>query len=257
MKKICHVAALALLLAGCAKEENAPIPGASPCTVTLTLGTVASGSLTKGDDKVADLLDAHSPSGEVYIRLVSTSDNTRVYDAKPGKEIAIIPDTYKVTGAYSPKSVFDCFRGKFYLEPRFSIDTEITVTPDTDTYALPVSWNCFALVRDKTKVARFQVMDKNVSPADITTWTEDEGDLSLVFVHCTSAWEGDMYFRLTAYPADEQNYQPTSWQLVTKAATGSLLVKDGTWYCFTPEGTTAKNGSFSFTFPAWTAGSTE
>lgn len=253
MKKTIFALSLVLCLAGCTKEQNTAVEPTA-CKVHFTLGSVSSGPITKGE--VPDLLAAHAPSGQVTISLVSLNDNSRSYSAVPGEEITIIPDTYKVTGDYIPASCFDCFRGKFYLEPRFSINTQVTISEEETAYSLPVSWDCFALVKDKTKVAKYRVTDKNITPADVTTWTEDEGDLSLVFVTCSSAWEGDMYFQVKAFPVDETNYQPTTWNLVTKATTGAFLVKNGYWYCFNPEGTTAQNGEFSFSYPSWTEGDT-
>ena len=254
MKKSIFALILGVCLLPACTSDITPTE-ANPITVTFTIGTVESGPITKG--AVDNLISATAPTGQVQLRLTSTTDNSRQYTTTPGAYVDIIPDTYRVTAQYIPTSTFDCFRGKFYLEPRFSINTEVLVREGIEAYALVVSWDCFALVMDRTKVDHYTVTNSSIVQAEPTQWNTDQsGELSLVYVHCSSDWEGDMFFRVTAIPVEHSGYNTTSWNLVTKPTNGCLQVRNGYWYCFTPDGTATQSGVFSFNYPSWMEGST-
>lgn len=251
MKRILTLAILAAL-AGCTKTNT---PQAQPCRVTFNLSGITSGAITKGP--VEDLLAAHGPGGTLSLKLTSLADPSRTYTATPGQEVAVIPDTYRVTGEYVPQTALSLFRGALYREPRFGVATQVTITEGVAQYSLAVTWNCFALVKDAAMVDALLIDNNTGTPTEIGAWTEDEGELSLVFVTCSSAWENDYYIRVTATPVDAILYQPTTWKLVTKPTAGCLQVRNGYWYKFTPEETQAQNGSFDFSFPSWTEGGTQ
>ena len=242
--------ALAAILAGCSKMEDGS--NTAPTEVVFTLGGVQSGPMTKS---VADLLTASAPSGTINLRLRSTTDNLREYQVQPGQAVQIIPDTYTVNCQYVPQSCFDCVRGKFYLEPRFSVNTEVTITTTTSTYQLPVIWECFAIVKDDTKVASVQASNSNADPAAVNSWNT-QGGLSLVYAYCASAWDIAMNLQLTTTPVDETRYQATTWRLTTAWVSGCLMVQNGYWYLFTPDGVQAQNGTLALSYPSWTEGIT-
>lgn len=247
-KEIIAILAAAVLI-GCTKDQQPQ----GETTITFAVGGVTSGQMTKS---VTDLLAATLPSGKLALRLKSTTNAMREYTVTAGEAVTIPLDTYQVTGAYTPAASFNCPRGAFYLEPKYSVSSRVEVDGETDTITLPVTWDCFAIIRDNTKVASVLASNASATPQEVTAWAGD-GDLRLVYASCISAWDSSMALQLIVTPADAANYQATSWWLSTTDTAGMLQVRNGYWYEFDPEGVETGTGSLDFDFPAWINGTNQ
>lgn len=247
MRNKTTILALAVLLAvGCAKEN----PTAGEASVTFLVGIQSGEMPTKG---VAEVLAGIVPSGSLQLTIRSTTNSQRVYQVTAGQPATIAIDTYQVTGQYTPAAPFICTRGQIYAEPRFSVSTSVAVDGNEDAIAVPVVWDCFAVVRDCSRVASIQATNANASFEELTAWAGND-DYKVAFVTCTSGWDANYALRLLVTPVDGVNYQPTTFRLVTTPVAGSISVRNGYWYEFSPEGVATRSGSLGLTFPEWTEG---
>lgn len=237
-----------LLVVSCAKEPAQPIE----VPITIQVGSITSGPLTKS---VAALIDATAPSGQVSLRLQSKTNPNRRYTVTPGTTVSVAIDTYTVTGEYVPQAVFSCWRGAFYKEPRYSVSETLSVTADRDTYTIPAAFSSFALIWDKGAVSRYYIWNASGTPEEPTGWVEDDG-LAILYGTCTSGWSRDYPLTILAEPADDVNYEPTTFSLVTASATGCVLVENGKWYQLNPGAVATSSGSLGVTLPDWTEGTT-
>lgn len=249
-KRIVLLALAVAALMGCSKETQAP--AVKMQDITLGLGNIQTGDLsTKG---IPALISASVPSGDITIKLVSTTNANRTYSIKAGQAASVAIDTYTATATYRPTAIYDCWKGYFYAEPCLSVNTSLTIEEGKETYTLPASYDCFALVWDKAMTASYSVWSASGAPeVPSINWVEEEG-LALVYVRCKSAWTASSGLIIYANPADDVNYEMTTYNLVTTSAADCVLVENGKWYTFNPGAVATSSGSLSLTFPEWTAG---
>lgn len=242
MKRILTLAVLALVAAGCSKENITP-----EVNVTFNLGNIITGTMTKS---AADVLEASAPTGPFSIKLTSTTNSRRVYTITAGEEATIAVDTYRAVCDYTPGGAVDVFRGKIYSEPCFTANGTVEVKT-SGTITLAAEYNCWALIIDKTKSSSYQISTAG-SPLTISSWCE-AGDFGVVYVKPVG-WSDTNAAQLVVTPLDDVNFATTSYTLATGTVNGATKVERGKWYVFGPEAVETQSGNIGITLPGWEAG---
>lgn len=119
--KITLLAVLALAM-GCTKM--AP-PGGDAMVVTFQVGGIRTGEIGTKAGSPDAILSATDPTGDLSLKVVSTTNQARKYTAQAGVPIALPADTYQVTGEYIPTAAAQVWHGTAYREPRFSVSSTI------------------------------------------------------------------------------------------------------------------------------------
>lgn len=237
-----------LFLVGCKKE---PIPRSG--NVIINIGGVESGNITKTDaDNVSAILRTTAPSSVPVLTLQSTTNDKRSYEVTPGVPVSLPYDTYSVSGRYTPTKVGETFRGAVYHEPRYNVSATIEVIPDKEEYEVPATYECFALIIDWATTRRYTHVGKDTNVADFTLFS-GSGDLGVAYIFVSSEWN-EMANRITAYPTDEAEHEPTEYRLVTNRNYDGYYIEYGKWYCFAPAAVETESGTLGIKLPEWTSG---
>lgn len=240
----------ALLILGCTRDAR---PDKTQL-VTFNIGNVQTGDIaTKAG--ITALLTASAPAtADVTLTLVSKTNSRRTYKVKPGEAVAVALDTYRAYVWHTPASVGECFHGTIHHTPAFYIDTTLTIEDGVTSYTLPASYDCIALVWDKTTTAAYKVLNTSSTLAEVAwPWVTD-GDLALVYVK-TTGWSVSSPLVVLAQPVDDVGHEATQYKLATAGSSADvLLAEPGKWYTFHPGEVAATSGTLSFSLPEWTAG---
>lgn len=243
MKKTSILAALALIMVACTKAPEEP----QMRSVTFTFGNILNGSMTKGSD---DVLEASAPAGPFILRLTSTTNPNRTYRVNAGEPATIAMDSYRVLCDYYPAGAIEVYRGKLYTEPCFTVNTTITVTEE-GVVSLPASYDCWALIIDKTKASSYAVNTYD-SPLTVSNWIM-AGDYGVVYFR-PSGWNDTNSTAITVTPVDDINYGPTTYRVSTGSVAGTTKVESGHWYVFNPDAVETSCGELGISFPSWEQG---
>lgn len=248
MKRTLLFLTILATLLGCSKDRSIGYR-----EVTITIGNVLSGDITKTDaDNVAAILRTTAPSGVPTLTLQSTTNTKRSYEVTPGIPVNLPYDVYNVSGRYVPSKVGDTFRGSVYHEPRYNVSSTIEIIPDKDEYEVPATYECFALVIDWATTVKYTHVGKDTNVADFTYFA-GSGDLGVAYIFVSSEWN-EMANRITAYPVDEAEHEPTEYRLVTNRNYNGYYVENGKWYAFAPAAVETESGVLGVKLPEWVAG---
>ena len=246
--KITIIAVLALAM-GCTKMAH---PGGDAMVVTFQVGGIRTGEIGTKAGSPNAILSATAPSGELSLKVVSTTNQARKYTAQAGVPIALPADTYQVTGEYIPTAAAQVWHGTAYREPRFSVSSTIEVTDNETNFTLPAHYDCFALVIDFQECEKYRHTNGNITQEDITQWEVLDG-YGVLYVTCNSSWTASIPYTIQAYPAHTAEGEMQAYQLIT-SGTGGKIVENGKWYCFSPGRVDKFTGTISTSFPAWEDG---
>ena len=241
---IAFVAILSLL--ACSKQE------VSYKTVVFSLPAVQSGSMTKADAvAVSTALSAANPKTMPFITIQSTSVAGRCYKSRVGQSVTLPLDTYTVTGTYAPSTGIAKFLNlRISDEPSYKIEQTITVTEDSSVYELGVIYQCFALVIDSSVSSKYSFINEGGAVAPVTSFVFTDGIGVCFGVPSVSA----PVYSLTVSPADEVNYEATTYRLGYGSGQGDIMLSYGKWYCFSPGEVTTQSGNLGIAYPEWEAG---
>ena len=247
MKQILLLSALFAVALSCRVSSDAPL---ATKTITISLSGVQTGDMTKALDPTA-LLGSTAPVGGVTLSLVSTTNALRRYTATPGQALTVPLDTYDVTGSYLPSSSGNIFsKGKVYARPPYSASGRITVTEDTDAYSVAATYDCFALVIDYSECEKYGILGAGGSMIDFTWFTDSEG-MGLAYI--VGDWNAAP-LRIDAVPQDKANYEQVRYELVTDPSYQGVLVENGKWYAFGPNGVQTGGADIGIDLPGWERG---
>lgn len=247
---IAATVALGLIAGGCGEAQYDQPEG----RVVIRVGGVSSGYLpTKTDaGAAAAIIATTAPTGTPTLTLQSTSNAARSYEVRPGVPVSLPYDTYTVAGRYVPTKKGDTLRGAVYGEPRYRVSATIEVVPDKGEYEVPAEYECFALLIDYATTRRYTHLTANLDPTDFTMFTTS-GDMGIAYIYVSSEW-AQYRNRITAYPTDEAEHEPTEYALVTNRNYDGYYVENGKWYCFSPAHVATESGALGVVLPEWEAG---
>lgn len=241
-------AVLAMMMA-CTKTA---LPGEDGSMVIFQVGGIRTGEIATKAGSPNAILSATAPTGELSLKIVSTTNQARKYTAQPGVPVSLPADTYQVTGEYIPAAAAQVWHGTAYKEPRFSISSTIEVTEAESTFTIPARYECFALVIDFQECAKYRHTNANITQEDITQWATLD-DMGVLYVSCVSAWNSSIPYTIQAFPVDTAEGEMQSYSLIT-SGTGGKVVENGKWYCFSPGKVDKLSGTIATSFPAWEDG---
>lgn len=238
-------AVLALVVAGCSKANDELV------AVTFQVGGIRTGEIaTKAGPE--DILAATAPTGEMSLKINSTTNTARRYTAKPGEAVLLPADTYQVTGTYTPTTAVEVWRGIAYKEPRYRVSTTINVTGANETYTLPAQYECFAMIIDFTESEKYAHTNAGTTIEDVTQWAV-QGDYGVLYVYARAAWDSSMPYNVMAYPKDLALGEVKTYHLIMNGTDGTP-VEYGKWYCFVPGQVERLSGTIVTDFPTWERG---
>lgn len=243
MRKTAILFALSAVVA-CAKAE----PEERLAPVTFRIGNVITGDIATRS--AADVLTASAPAGPFTVKLRSTTNPNRTYSVTAGDEVAVALDTYSATCNYYPAESVRLLRGRLYAEPCFYASATITVNGD-GAFTIPASYDCAALIIDRTKAAAYTVRGASDYEA-IANWT-NAGDFGVVYYY-PPGWSDTSASSLIVTPADDVNFGETTFSYTTAPVAGSVRLQPGKWYIFNPEAVETASGEIGFDYPGWEAG---
>lgn len=220
--------------------------------VRFSVSGVESGAMTKTlAEDVLVALSASAPTIAPYITLTSTTNPARVYEVRTGQTYTIAVDTYSVSGTGGGSDYAGVYlNGKVYPQSRYVVSDTVTITEGEDSYSLSASYNCFALVFDKTSVSELQVLDgggKSYLTPSFLGGDENYGVLFFV-----GNWTPGQPLRVKAVPVDSVNYEERIYTVAYGG--GNVNVENGYWYLLSPSAIDVTSGGFGVTLPAWGQG---
>lgn len=215
------------------------------------LSGVESGVMTKvSADAVSEALEATSPVGPFTLRAVSKSNPLRAYDITTGVPVTMAVDAYTVTGSGAGAEIATITGGKLYATPKWSVDTEVTVSADGGSLPVEARYSCIAVVMDRSLVA--SVRFKNGAD-DVDSYPVGGTDVVGV-VYASGNWTYSKPLYLYVNPSDVMNYETKLYRLVNGSYEGMLNVQNGRWYSLSPGAVETTSGTMGLTFGGWMPG---
>lgn len=251
MKKISLLTLTLLLFAGCETELYTSIEYQE---VSVSIKGVESGEMTKvGNSEVITLIESLFPSTGVAFTLSSTTNPDRKYTVNIGESATIPIDTYNVTAYYRPASVGNTIKnGYIYKQPRFYVETIISVNKEQTNYVVDAVYECWALVIDYTTCSKYEHLGYSYSMEDFT-YFYTSGNLGIAFIY--GSWTNQPY-TIKACPKEGSGYEARSYSLVTDKNYTGIFIEYGKWYSFSTSSVDDTSGNINVNYPGWSQGST-
>lgn len=142
--------------------------------------------------------------------------------------------------------------GYIYKAPRFYVETTISINKEQKNYIVDAVYECWALVIDYTKCAKYEHLGYNYTMEDFT-YFHTSGDLGIAFIY--GSWTNQPY-TIKACPKEDSGYEAKSYNLVTDKNYTGIYVEYGRWYAFSTSSVDDTEGSINMNYPNWNEGST-
>lgn len=247
MKKISLL--ILLLLVGCEVEQIFDTQ-----EVEVSIRGIESGEFTKvSGASVVSLIESLLPTSGVTFTLTSTSVPGRTYSVELGSSITIPIDTYNVTAYYRPASIGNTVKnGYIYNQPRFYVETTISINKGQTNYIVDATYECWALVIDYTTCSKYEHLGYSYTMENFS-YFYNSGDLGIAFIY--GSWTNQAY-TIKAYPKESEGHEAKSYSLVTDRNYSGILIEFGKWYAFSPSSVDDTEGNIGINYPGWTQGTT-
>lgn len=231
MKKALLTALLGLaVLVSCNKETTTPTPTLHTFSYAMMGNSMYTKSATSDD--VLSIINSCLPTSISMV--LQGQNNGKNYVVQTGQAQSIPSDTYSIkSGSYFGDVIgkeVSSNGASIANTPAISVSqSAVTITDDETNYTVSATYNCFALVCDKTLVESVTFTD---------AWS---GENTIPFVTLNDTMvifaQGDFnsnYLHLTVTPKDTDTYRVTEYTICTNGASGIDNATKGKWYMIAP-----------------------
>lgn len=244
---------LAASLVACSKETPKEVE------VTFNLG-VQSGPMTRaGNEGVYEALSITAPPAPFYLDARSTEDNSLSYSMVTGEPLTMTVGEYEVTGAGYGPTIEKANNGTLYYWPYWEVDEMVDVSVDATEYTVQANFKCFALVFDRSEVARVELFVPSRGCVDLRMNGSDDYWVLYATPDEGFEWSSSNSLHLYVHPVDELHYQMRAFYIgnVTGGQSHDDYVNAtfGYWYKLSPCEVTETSGAMWISFPEWQEGS--
>lgn len=203
-----------------------------------------------GTKSIQSDIDALMPS-EIAISLHNQSTGEDYYGVT-GQPITIPTGTYAVTADYSPGNsvIFGWTGGNLSTAPAFNVNVAVVVASDAANYYLPVTYNAFCVIVDKTQVKK---LDAACSGFESTIWNNPTSAPDYLFVNRGAE---DITFTLTMNDNSVSEHHFTTDAEVAGAHPDYTLAVKGKYYAIGGAAVAPASPSYNFglDIPSWEPG---
>lgn len=222
MRTFLRLVAALLAIVSCSKNADVEMQ-----TIRIGVGRMPSVT-TKTGETMAAVFQETRPSGTISLRL---EGNGQVFNVESGQSIDVPVGDYHVTGTYAP--AWKKAGGlKYSAEPKYHVDSNITVEKGEGGYFVEGVYDCWALVLDNREIERYDIGDRSVDMAGGYTF------------YVAYVWEwADV--TLTVVPLNTDIYDNTDVELDGQQV--------GNWYAFFAD-RVLQGSEFWIQLPDWNAG---
>lgn len=258
MRRVFVIVAVAVLALACSVREGG-VQNSKEIEVRFNVSGVRSGTIaTKSveDGTVEAALAATGATGVPQLELQSLEVGGRHYTVSVGETVSIPIGTYSVMGRYVPaQKVTTIHDNGVYREPEYVVSAEVEIREGVTSYDVPASYDCWALVVDKSDVSGVNWKDSFLQDWRTLSVPDASGGLGVLYVSTQASWEGTAPTYWKFDPKDEVNNESREYMIVTRSNNnGYMVVRPGRWYLFGTNAVEREDGEIGITLGGWQKG---